>query len=97
MLKDCPKWSRVMFSPNLELDKIKESLREQFDVKNDFTVDLSGVRSISPSFAYRCFGRLYEEKEDLEKLLEKIKFKNDRHNFEKKIVDAIKRRIFILS
>ena len=80
-----------------DLEKTKLSLREQFDKEKDFIIDLKEIRSISPSFAYNCFGRLYDDKGDLERLLDKIQVVNDKHNFKAKIVNGIRRRIKILS
>lgn len=62
----------VMPSSDLNLDRIKRALRKQFDEDQNFTIDLKGVRTISPSFAYQCFGRLYDDKKDLEKLIDRI-------------------------
>ena len=87
----------AMFSPELNLNKIKNALRKQFDEDKNFTIDLNGVRAISPSFAYQCFGRLYDDKKDLEKLINRINVLNDSHNFKDKIIDAIRRRIIVLS
>ena len=88
---------RIVLTREEDLEKTRHSLREQFDKEKDFTIDLKKIRSISPSFAYNCFGRLYDNKGDLEKLLDKIQVVNDRHNFKEKIATSIRRRIKILS
>ena len=91
MLKD------YLSAEELDLNKIRSALKKQFDEDQNFTIDLSGVRAVSPSFAYQCFGRLYDKKSELEKLLDRIDIVNDNFNFKDKIIKAIRRRIMVLS
>ena len=86
-----------MLSLNRSLDEIRSSLRKRFDENKDFTINLKGIRAISPSFAYQCFGCLYEDKKDLETLLDRMDVQNDVFNFKDKIQGAIRRRIAVLS
>ena len=87
----------IVLTREESLEKTKLSLRRQFDEEKNFTLDLGKIRSISPSFAYNCFGRLYDDKGDLERLLDKIQVINDKYNFKEKIANGIRRRIKILS
>ena len=87
----------ILLTREGNLERTKLSLKKQFDEEKNFTIDLKKIRSVSPSFAYNCFGRLYDNKRDLEKLLDKIQVVNDKCNFKEKITNGIRRRIKILS
>ena len=82
---------------NIEIDSMKNDFRKMFESNGKITIDVEGIRAMSPSFAYECFGQLYESKEKLEQLLGNIEMKNDNLNFIEKIDKAIRRRIMVLS
>jgi hypothetical protein len=54
-------------------------------------IDLSGIRSLSPSLAYEVFGKLVDES-DLKIDKSKIQFLNDERGLSDRIWDAIDRR-----
>ncbi len=89
--------NNTMTSGNLDINKIQNNIRNQFLKDGIIKLNFKDIRAISPSFAYKCFGHVFNQKKDLENLLNKLEFENDNFNFENKIKKAIKRRISVLS
>lgn len=88
---------RDMLSSNIDIEKIQENFKNQFEKEGKIILDFKNIRAISPSFAYKCFGKMYETKPQLEKLLNNIEVINDGKNFYSKIKKAIERRLMVLS
>ena len=86
-----------VLSSSSNIDLIRQELREQFEKNETIVLDFEGVRAISPSFAYECFGQIYSEKKRLELILSKIHVVNDNLNLYEKIKKAVQRRIIVLS
>ncbi len=61
---------------------------------DDVTIDLSNMRSLSPSFAYEAIGKLFDEFGT--QLLNRLHFVNDPLDLQSRIIDAVKRRENIL-
>jgi hypothetical protein len=58
------------------------------------TIDLSGTTSMSPSFAYLAFGKLYDFYGD--SLMDRIRFINDPLNFVNRVKQALERRSIVI-
>lgn len=77
-------------------DTIKTRLLSYLEKYESIEIDMTDVRSVSPSFAYESFGQLYETPEKLEKLKSRLKFLNDKLNLQSSIWKAIDRRQKVL-
>jgi len=77
-------------SPEAVRDKIRNALKDSEQV----TVDLSRMRSLSPSFAYQAFGLLVDEFGESTRT--RIAFENDEKQLQTRITAAIDRRLKIL-
>ena len=50
--------------------KIGDDLKKQFEACGDTIVlDFQGLRALSPSFAYNCFGKVYDTPEGTRKIV----------------------------
>ena len=74
-------------------EKLRKSILRELKQSDYIEIDLGSTDSLSPSFAYRVFGRLVDHCSELDK---KIKFINDKRNLSKRVLDAIKRRRIII-
>ncbi len=81
-----------MDKPELLKEKLKAALESE--VQSVEVVDLSNMRSLSPSFAYEAFGKLY----DIfgESVVKRLKFTNDSRDLHKRILSALDRRREVL-
>lgn len=86
-----------MLSSNCDIESMRSDLKKSFEASGKVVIDFTGVRSVSPSFAYECFGKMYDTKDNLEKLLGNIEVRNDERNLFQKVEKAIQRRIMVLS
>lgn len=86
-----------MLSSNSNIIEIKREFQKTFEESGKVLIDFSDIRSMSPSFAYECFGQIYDTKEKLEKFLASLVMVNDNRNLGDKIIKAIQRRIMVLS
>lgn len=72
---------------------VRERIKSLLSGSDIVKVDMLGVKSLSPSFAYNAFGHLYDTfKDKTESLLE---FENDESQLSDRIYKAISRRRFI--
>lgn len=70
--------------------QVRTEIESILDSGKDCLIDLGDMRSLSPSFAYEVFGKLFDKYGD--SILRRINFQNDRRDLSSRIVDAIKRR-----
>lgn len=76
-------------------DEVREHILQRLNRAEVLEVDLKSMRSMSPSFAYHAFGRLYDSLG--EATLKRIEFVNDLRNLKVNVLDAVRRRQKILS
>ena len=77
--------------------KIGDDLKKQLEANGGIIIlDFQGLRALSPSFAYNCFGKVYDTPEGLEKLLSNIQARNDERNLFQRVTSAVQRRIGVL-
>jgi hypothetical protein len=77
-----------------DADSVRGALKEHLSKYSCIIIDLSNTRSLSPSFAYNVFGKLYDDlKEDFDT---RVRFINDNRSLKVRIDDAILRRIQVL-
>lgn len=79
-----------MDKPQLLKEKILNTLRTEREV----TLDMANMRSLSPSFAYEAFGKLYDVFGD--DIQSRLKFVNDERDLQKRIFSALDRRKEVL-
>ena len=78
------------------IEAIKNDLKTIFDAEGTILLDFEGIRAMSPSFAYNCFGKMYDSKDELENFLNNVEVSNDSRNIYRKIEEAVQRRIMFL-
>ena len=76
-----------------DLTKLRNHLIQKLQNSNVVYIDLSNLRSLSPSFAYEVFGKLADKLEGLE---DKLKYSNDKRNLKTRILNALSRRKNVL-
>ena len=76
--------------------KVRKEVQDYLKTCDVVKIDLSGIRSLSPSFAYKAFGQLFEDPDQLDKLKNRLKFINDHLSLESRIWKAIDRRKIVL-
>lgn len=79
---------------SLSAERVRESIRTLLHKSDVVTINMCGVKSLSPSFAYNAFGHLYDTFKDQTKNL--LKFENDEYNLSDRIYKAIDRRKFVV-
>lgn len=75
-------------------DHVRDVLANYLKTHNKVTVDLSNTKSMSPSFAYVAFGKLYDEFRD--SIFDRVDFINDPLDLKKRVDQAFKRRSAVL-
>lgn len=75
-------------------DSLRAALRNALLSNQAIEVDLSGLRGLSPSFAYEAFGKLVDEFGA--NVLSRFLFINDQLHLEDRVRDAVSRRLEIL-
>ena len=74
--------------------RIKKYLIDILRKNHELNIDMSSIRSLSPSFAYEIFGKLIDEFR--ENVVEYIHFTNDERQLSDRIKAAFDRRKLIL-
>lgn len=91
---DCSEHSMGEVTGMDKPQEVKEKILAALASEPDVTVDMSHMRSLSPSFAYEAFGKLYDIFGD--SITTKLKFINDEKNLQQRIYSALNRRKEVL-
>ena len=75
-------------------DMVRDSLLNYLKTHSKVTVDLANTKSMSPSFAYVAFGKLYDVFG--EAVFRKIDFINDASDLRKRVDQALQRRAAVI-
>ena len=75
-------------------ETVREQVKSALAANGPVEVDLANMRSLSPSFAYEAFGKLYDDFGD--QVAERLVFKNDPRGLHTRILNALLRRREIL-
>jgi hypothetical protein len=75
-------------------ETVREKVKTALIANRTVEVDLANLRSLSPSFAYEAFGKLFDEFG--EGVIERLVFTNDPRGLKSRIVNALQRRREIL-
>lgn len=77
-----------------EPSKVRNEIKLALKASDKVTVDMSHLRSLSPSFAYEAFGPLVDEfGEDVQ---HRLQFVNDPLRLQTRIIEAMKRRQLVI-
>lgn len=71
-------------------ESVRSRILQKLEAAEILEIDLGTTRSLSPSFAYNVFGKLYDKLGDT--LLSRLDFVNDSRNLKSRIIEAVERR-----
>ncbi|XGC81061.1 STAS-like domain-containing protein [Bdellovibrio bacteriovorus] len=91
---DCSEQSKGQATGMDKPQAVKEMLKSALEKDAEVTLDMSNMRSLSPSFAYEAFGKLYDIFGD--SINSRLKFVNDERNLQERIYSALNRRKEVL-
>ncbi len=80
-------------SSGSEIAQLRETIRSRlFESPLPLVFDLTGVRSLSPSFAFQAFALAFDSAAEIATARARISFINDDRELSSRVLDALNRR-----